>query len=399
MVYLVIVSAAVVGIGGLAMANYPAAVLLLAGLLPTYLLRIHLGPLPTTFFELSVATVALVGSTQPLVRQMWQRSWRTLPAAAKWWISLFLLAVIISLPRGDVHALGISKGWVLFPLLFAWLVHGVVRDDERHRRSVIAVLVFSGFSMAVVGLAQMRLSLLRIHGVYDVPNSLALFLVPLVPLALSLRTFPALVAALGMIAAVIATQSVGGAGALVVSLGIFYLLSNKKDVQIKLGLIVLSCLVIATAYLGVSGRVSYFLHSPATSFTVRQQLWSISWQLMRQHPWRGIGLGRFESEYQRVLHERFFAYEQAKTSTMGPIREFVFRDPHNWILSFWLHTGLLGLLSFTALNALALWHGRKNTALCAALVSLLVFGLVDTIYWKNDLAALHWLLVFILHKE
>ena len=80
--------------------------------------------------------------------------------------------------------------------------------------------------------------------------------------------------------------------------------------------------------------------------------------------------------------------------------------PHNIILNFWSELGLLGLLAFVWLIGRALLiAGRVYQGLgmgaekyillgtVAALTALVVHGMVDVPYFKNDLAVLFWLLI------
>jgi O-antigen ligase len=81
--------------------------------------------------------------------------------------------------------------------------------------------------------------------------------------------------------------------------------------------------------------------------------------------------------------------------------------PHNIVLNFWSETGLLGLLSFGAIIVIAVtvsWRSCRSGALewrpiqlgvLLALVAVLVHGLVDVSYFKNDLAFEFWALLAI----
>jgi O-antigen ligase len=72
--------------------------------------------------------------------------------------------------------------------------------------------------------------------------------------------------------------------------------------------------------------------------------------------------------------------------------------PHNIALNFWIDTGLLGLISFFGLLVLAVIRGIKERSnayklgLLLACVALVMHGLVDIPYFKNDLALLFWML-------
>jgi O-antigen ligase len=80
----------------------------------------------------------------------------------------------------------------------------------------------------------------------------------------------------------------------------------------------------------------------------------------------------------------------------------LFQYPHNIILNFWSELGLAGLAGFLwivgrfyAVAAAAYRKGGEwlPAALMAAMAALLVHGLVDVPYFKNDLAFLFWIIV------
>ena len=78
--------------------------------------------------------------------------------------------------------------------------------------------------------------------------------------------------------------------------------------------------------------------------------------------------------------------------------------PHNIIFNFWLEIGLAGLLAFGWTIALFFNAGFSQLrrgdwltlGMMAAMVVILVHGLVDVPYFKNDLAALFWVVVGLL---
>ncbi|MCA9389730.1 MAG: hypothetical protein KC585_03955, partial [Candidatus Magasanikbacteria bacterium] len=64
--------------------------------------------------------------------------------------------------------------------------------------------------------------------------------------------------------------------------------------------------------------------------------------------------------------------------------------PHNIILNFWVETGLAGLLAFFWI--VFAWL-KKKEAMLLPLVALLIHGLVDVPYFKNDLAIVFFLVL------
>jgi O-antigen ligase len=112
--------------------------------------------------------------------------------------------------------------------------------------------------------------------------------------------------------------------------------------------------------------------------------------MLRDHPVLGTGLSGF-------------------SRSIGPYRGGVYSEsliyPHNILLNFWTETGLLGVVAFGWLlvqGVRTTWRGwRKGAAewrplqlgVLLALVAIVVHGLVDVPYWKNDLALELWALL------
>lgn len=387
--------------------RHSSLLILISFLLPSYLIRFSVFGIPTTFLEAAIWLAFLLGALQPAVRHSWVNAWKTfsLPrvASAKWGLFFFLFSALVSTfisPDLETSA-GILKGWIITPMLYAFMVYASLRHSGLVIRHYAKALILSGLIMALLGLSQIG-TLGRIQGIFDVPNSLALFLAPLIilaacspPLLLPLAkgetqegVFSRLAAAV-MFLALLLTQSLVGVLSVLIVLLLGYLVIRKLEFDWSLGIGHWSFFAAAVVLCAIIlfPKIEY-LKQPGSSAHVRLQLWSISWDLIKEHPLLGLGLGTFEPAYQAKLHERF----KAKVGVSAPLAEFVFRDPHNWLLSFWLNLGLLGLLSFTFLNVYVLIK-NKNTALKLSLITILLFGLVDTVYWKNDLATLHWLLL------
>jgi O-antigen ligase len=129
--------------------------------------------------------------------------------------------------------------------------------------------------------------------------------------------------------------------------------------------------------------------SPDNTLSLRLSLWRSALNLLAHHPLLGGGLSGFQSSVQPY---RDPAYREALI------------DPHNLFLNFWSETGLLGLLAFVWLSVVAVRYvargvrgGSGSRALSigvgAALLAVLVHGLLDVPYFKNDLALVFWVLL------
>lgn len=401
MVFEGLLVAAVVLHAILAWQRFEWALWLAVFLIPSYLLRLTIGGLPTNYFELSVLVLWVVGLLQPQQRAQWSARWQTFPRLPLFLLAAFLVAcgVATVLSNEPRVSLGIVRGWVLIPVLVAALVWSTATTCARERRLLNALLA-SGVGTALLSLLQFHWGE-RLAGIYDVPNSLALWLTPLFVAAVWLTPYSwkYLLAAIITALALLATQSAAAVAASSTAL-LFGALYWRHDKNARRVLFASGALLfLALVYFGASGRMTYLLQpwqgGAPNSISVRLQLWSVATALVREQPIVGVGLGQFEPAYQQALHQRF----AITPSTERPLPEFVFRDPHNWLLSLWLNTGIVGLVSFAGLHIYALRTGLRATAAphvqaaALALIALLLVGLVDTIFWKNDLAALQLLLL------
>jgi len=378
---------------------YYQLLIIIIVLLPSYLLRASVFGLPTNFLEILIIISIAIALSRPNIRRYWLSAWSSIPYQLKVSVLLLITAAFASalLALPSLRGFGYLKSFFIIPLALAFQIYAMIRQKPSTIRLIIASLTLSGVLIALIGLSQLG-QLDRVKSLFDVPNSLALFLVPITVLACfspphlrgRLRGGEAI-----MIIAIIATQSLGALLSLFITILAGLLFFKRFTTYHRLFIVLL--VISAALFLNHTGRLNYFLVSgPPTSLDVRYQLWSVSLDLIQDHPLLGVGLGQFEPAYQKKLHERF-------ARNLSPLPEFVFRDPHSWPLSFWLNTGLLGLLAFAYLNYFLLkkaWPLAKTNlitqALVLSLLSILVHGLVDTIYWKNDLALLYWLIFALL---
>lgn len=117
------------------------------------------------------------------------------------------------------------------------------------------------------------------------------------------------------------------------------------------------------------------------SGSVRLAQYRETWKLLRDHSIRGAGLAGYQqaiAPYHEDAHVEIFLY------------------PHNLLLAVWVELGLAGVLVFLAMlyqffrRAFTI-HQSPITS--AAMLVILVHGLVDVPYFKNDLAMVFWVIV------
>jgi O-antigen ligase len=129
------------------------------------------------------------------------------------------------------------------------------------------------------------------------------------------------------------------------------------------------------------------LSDPHNTLVSRLNLWQVTLNMLRDHPIFGTGLYGFARSiqpYRGGIYEEHLIY------------------PHNLFLNFWTETGLLGLAAFLWLLVRAsrvAWRGWKSgpvawramqLGIVLAMVAMVVHGMVDVPYFKNDLALELW---------
>jgi len=393
-----------------------AAIAVFAALLPTYLLRFSVplpglrgAALPMTFLE--VLFLILLACWYAAAGHQ-TAAWRPLK---RWMrpVILFLtgatLAIFVS---PDLRAAaGIWRAYFLEPLLF----FVIFADTIKNRRQIDMVLLGLGSGLAVVSLAAIyqkftgfgipnpvwqAAATRRVTSFFGYPNAVSLYAVPVIVLlaarALSLLRSrvriakvlgagAALVAVLGTLAIIFAVSE-GGAIALAAGLLVLGLLLKPLR-PIALSAIIVACLIVSF-YRPITNYAVGVYSLRDDSGSVRLIVWRESLAMLIDHPVFGAGLAGYSQE--------LAPYHQAKYIE-------IFMYPHNLILNFWSEIGLIGLIGFFWIVVLAVvanvrlvLSGRSGwlaPALLAAFAALLVHGLVDVPYFKNDLAMIFWMLI------
>jgi O-antigen ligase len=123
----------------------------------------------------------------------------------------------------------------------------------------------------------------------------------------------------------------------------------------------------------------------------RIELWTAAVRLIRARPLLGAGLFGFPDRVAPYL------------SHLHTAANFI--DPHNIVLNFWVETGLLGLLAMAWIIVAAIVTCARGWAtlpeawrpyqlgVLLAMVAVVVHGLVDVPYFKNDLSLEFWVLL------
>ena len=380
---------------------------------PLYLLRYQVYGIPFTvletfcYFFFAVFLLAVLLKIQKI---NWEKPARWYYLAAFVLLLGASLGVVtaphyIALPSGIMMdsqkaALGVWKGWLVAPMLYFFTFTQIVRTPEKLKR----LLRYFVYSSALVAFLAYFWALFdhgftydfRLSGFFESANYLSLFIGP--PLLLGgyfmlhgdkLARFQKLcnlAAVTTMVHALFLTQSYAAVIAVFGSLGLYifallvrYKIGLKRLFIAFLGLMVVFAVIVGSQW--NSRKFRQFLDfENRSSSTVRLEIYEVAAGLISEYPLTGVGPGLFQAYYQ------FKAPDILEKAPM----EWNIPHPHNVFLAFWLGAGLLGFLAFLVLIVLS--HIRLTYPV-VALWGILIHGLFDTPFWKNDLAMIFWIVI------
>ncbi len=373
------------------------------GLMPLYVVRWHYGPLPTTLLETGILV-----SIAAFVVESWRHhvvpEWRTpytVPAAL--FIVAGLIAIVVAPDRRA--ALGLYRAYILEPAAFFVVVSMAVRS-WRQARWVLVGLATAGLIVSIpngfVVVQAIRHHTLNLAVtppvvIYQTSNAVALFLIPLIAVAASMVVYTidrmerrlALVFLVIALGAALLSFSRGGFLAMSV-IAVLLALSHPRRLWLVPGTLLVAAAISRVP--PVASRIGHEINlaDPNNTLEARFRLWGATLRMLRDHPIFGTGLSGFRT-------------------SIDPYRNGVFTEdliyPHNIVLNFWTETGLLGLAAFAWLLVQAFrvaWTGWRagdgrwrplQLGVLLALVGMVVHGLVDVPYWKNDLSLEFWVLL------
>ncbi len=311
-------------------------------------------------------------------------SFLSLTASERLWVSLRELRVVI-----------------LQAAFLYWLV-ARARLDRAGILHLADVLVLSATAISLQGLYQyvwtdrviVAEGVRRIRGIYGSPNNLALVLGRFLPVMLAMalcgprgrrRWLYGLAAMPTALCAFLTFSKGAWLVGLPASLLVLGILAGGWAGWAALGLVVAGAASLVPL-LGTARLGSLFVGQGTT--LLRIKLWEAAWDMVRDHPLRGVGLDNFLYQYPRYIRPE--ALSEPNLS-----------HPHNFVLDFWLRLGLPGLFAFGWLEwsffrqALG-WLRRHldpelralTIGLVAGMVDMLAHGLIDASFFVVELAAI-----------
>jgi len=405
------------------------ALILIAFGLPGYLLRFKIGFLPMTMLEVMVLVVFLVWLIKYIAsykkgrraeRERGDEAGRAPahflpPSLNGGWavlILLFLVAATIGVivSPDKIAALGIWKAYFIEPILLLIVLLNTFKEKKDFKKLFYAfgasailislIAIYQKFTGAWIPNEFWQAEeTRRVTSVYGFPNAIGLFLAPIVIWYLGelvlkwkeniwlQRIFYAAVIVLSTLAIIFA-KSEGALAAMAIVAAIIFL-KNKKTRWFAVGVIAIG-IVLALAMPASGNIVLEKLTLRDYSGEIRREMWHETWDMLTERPLEGAGLAGYQEKvapFHKKEHIEIYLY------------------PHNIFLNFWSEIGLLGLVVWwVIIGRIAIDYFKVKSQkskvknidyfiLLMVILVILIHGLVDVPYFKNDLSVFWWILM------
>lgn len=402
--------------------SLPNAFFILISLLPTYLLRFYIWAFPSTLLEGMIVIIIGVwfiqtGWGQIIKRHKKETPYQKFPYQNQ--IILIMTASIISvfIAPDFYKALGLWRAYFLEPILI-FLIFIQTINNKKDFRKILFALGVSAFIISAFAIYQKitgkfipepmwrPIESRRVTSFYTSPNAVGLFLAPITMIYIGwlkdkkniLSSLWKIFILLISLLAIFFTVSEGTwAGLLIATLVfLFFYLKQKvknkncvKKITITATVLFLLVIILNPLYFNfVQEKFNQAIQSKSAQN--RLILWQGSWDFLNKDPKNFIaGAG-------------IFGFPKVQDAFRDPLQIETHIYPHNIFLNFWLDLGLLGVIAFAWLIVSFLKKSYKLIkkykspliiGLASSMITVLVHGLIDVPYFKNDLALLFWIII------
>lgn len=385
------------------------SIFLIIFLLPTYLIRFNFFDIPTTLLEIMLLSLFLSFLYQIIKDRI------DIKFYGFFLILIFLLIISsISLKVSDnsFQSLGIFKSYIIEPVLFFIIIINKLKT-KKDFNILIDVLGFSVIYLSIYAIFQKITGIgiskddpswtisssRRVTSFFTYPNALGLYIAPIVSLYIGkflefiknkklqknkfLFIFNISVIILGILSVFFA-RSEGAIVAIILSI-LFISFLHIKD---KLNFL-FATIIIGTILFFIPKTQSFLYNKVLLndySGKIRYQMWVETKNMLKDNFIFGAGLNNYQNKIQPYKLNKNY-------------ETFLF--PHNIILNFWCEFGFFGLILFIFIffiffkKCYLLKEKNKiiSIAICSSIFSLIIHGLVDVPFFKNDLSILFWTLI------
>ena len=366
--------------------------------LPSYLWKISFFVLPSNILELLIMACLIVWLLFRAKKTAWQDFFEKYKTFF-WPAGLIFLGLILSMliNKSYLVSVGIIKAWFVLPMFFSFMASSIVKKEQKNK--LFGAYYVSVCLVAIISLAYFVLGRLtydeRMAGIFNSPNYLAMYLAPAIFVGYYLfwrdagKCFGKKLVFISLASIALAlylTYSYAAWLALAMAFGLVFAVEKKAVFRktFAIFLIILAVVFFQHEKPKFADLVNFNVRSSLAS---RMMIWRSAEKIIADNWIWGIGAGNFQTKY--LEYQKYFP----------PYLEWAVPHPHNLYLAFWLYSGLSGLVGFIWLiiawfRALILKQKNPNLKLLGlgVMFYILLHGLFDTTYFKNDLAVIFWLL-------
>lgn len=436
---------------GLVLYRTKIAVFLLPLFFPLYLVRFEIFNVPVYFVEGLILLSAipifyqiLIGESKKIIKKKFHEKiififgnfLRPRKKAVTEFLKspflpvvLFLIACTISavIVPGDasLHALGILKSWVIIPIIFFVILYRSVKSSNDVSLAMYAYMasaLFLSFWALYQEFSGQFLTVdFRVSGPFESANYFTMYIAPAIIFggvrfiktfihksletadmrwnSFERRIFLGCILAVLFVALILA-QSYAGIFGVFITLVLYIIYELNREKERKSHSFLKRLIIYALLFFILGGSIAVSLNiekfqnlikfDERTSISTRLEIWKVGSYFIKENPIIGIGLGQFQHLYienaEQILNRKPF--------------EEVRLHSHNVFMETWLNSGLLGIISFIWIIYIAFMQLKKKLsgrsenlriAGYAMLTYLILHGLIDVTFWKNDLALIFWL--------
>lgn len=433
------------------------AILAIIFALPSYLIRFEILGIPITFLEAMILIVfaffviqkgpKILNNLKNKLNPKKTNNFYSYPFKYEMIAILLIAYLAVFFSNFSLSALGAFKAYFFEPIILYILIinYFIIKNDWK---KIVWSLSLSALLISIVAIFQQISGLYifnefwaqaetrRVTSIFPYPNALGLYLAPISLLTLGLATsylkkinkiknivvvFSLSIIIILSILAMYFAKSEGALIATIISFFIFLILYNK---QTRISTI--SLVIIISTFLTLNTQTHTYIKEKALlrdkSGQIRISQWQETWQMLKNdNNWLiGVGLLNYQKAVAPYHKEGIFIKdhqdpdwlrktlfnEEFRKSTWQPLEIYLY--PHNIVLNFWVELGLLGLFAFMFLfikiyiKAIKLLKNNQKdfksilVAIISSISAIIIHGLVDVPYFKNDLSALFWIIISLL---
>ncbi|HBI17301.1 MAG TPA: hypothetical protein DDY52_04125 [Candidatus Moranbacteria bacterium] len=370
---------------------------------PAYMVRFSVFKIPLNLLDILILltiTIWIYENNLQLLEKIKLSLKKSSPILPSIFLILLGLFVASFLNENWLKELGIIKSWFILPILFGFITSNETKKLSDFKK-ILNTLFYSSLFISLVGIFYLAFNQLtydgRLEAFYLSPNFLAMIIAP--GFLIGCWKFIAnkergsyILISLTLIAIILFfTHSYATWLSVFASIFVILFFTQKKYL---LALIIILLLLFSLEY--NSDKFKNLSHyTESSSLKSRLVIWQVSQKIISDNWLWGIGPGNFQEEY--LNYQKYFP----------PYPEWAVPQPHNLFLAFWLQTGLLGFIGFlyliliwltktikTLISSKDFYQKNILLILITIIFSTLVHGLIDTPYWKNDLALIFWSIIF-----